>query len=158
MRPTSLTHTTREQNLQFDSVDLKTIWRLMGLGRVLLPGCDGEDPRLVSDKRIICNENASVRFPMAKFAIYWLLHNVIAHPLIGLFPCMVTYVFHNIAANWMSGEALQHKIRVGGRIMHMPYGNHFSATLADPSQHRVNVRCNPGGACCSSSGADQKHK
>lgn len=41
-------------------------------------------------------------FPRTRHFFYWLVHNLIAHPLLGLFPSKLTVRFHSVTSNWLN--------------------------------------------------------
>lgn len=42
--------------------------------------------------------------PIYKHHVWWLIHNCIAHPLIGLFPCKWTFDFHDWTSIKINGK------------------------------------------------------
>ncbi len=42
--------------------------------------------------------------PIYKHHVWWLIHNCIAHPLIGIVPCKATFDFHDWTSIKINGE------------------------------------------------------
>jgi len=42
--------------------------------------------------------------PLYKHYIWWLIHNCVAHPLIGIFPCKSTFDFHDWTSIKINGK------------------------------------------------------
>ena len=50
------------------------------------------------------------RLPLVRYYIWWLIHNCIAHPLIGLFPfTKLTFAFHDWTSQHMHPKMRRHK-------------------------------------------------
>jgi hypothetical protein len=43
--------------------------------------------------------------PVFKHHLWWLVHNVVAHPLIGVVPCSATFDFHDWTSKKINGVA-----------------------------------------------------
>jgi len=137
--------------MRFADLDPRVVWRLLGMGRALLPGTEGADPQSISDIRILQSESYKVRLYRVRFFLHWLFHNAFAHPLMAIIPCNKTTLLHDASAGWMMGEHHIKKIRESAKVMHVLYGNHLGKDLADPMTGRSAKRgCTPGGLCCSS--------
>lgn len=44
-----------------------------------------------------------VNKPIYKHHVWWIIHNCVAHPLIGFFPCKKTFEFHDYTSKKING-------------------------------------------------------
>lgn len=42
--------------------------------------------------------------PQVRHYLFWLLHNLVAHPILGLVPTQVTVDFHEVTSKWLNHE------------------------------------------------------
>lgn len=43
-------------------------------------------------------------FPRVRHYLFWVLHNLVAHPILGLIPNQVTVDFHEVTSKWLNHE------------------------------------------------------
>ncbi len=47
-------------------------------------------------------QQPSVSFPDEKHDALWILHNAVAHPLLGILPCKATVALHDKTSSWLA--------------------------------------------------------
>lgn len=60
----------------------------------------GAEERFEKRKEVFKQEEE----PIYKHHVWWLIHNCIAHPLIGIFPCKKTFDFHDWTSIKINGK------------------------------------------------------
>ena len=61
---------------------------------------DGSEERFVKRVAVFNQEDK----PVYKHHGWWFIHNCIAHPLIGIFPCKSTFDFHDWTSTKINGK------------------------------------------------------
>ena len=53
-------------------------------------------------QRFVDDADDEEKYPKLTHHLLWLIHNCIAHPMLGLFPGYYTVQFHNLTSNWLN--------------------------------------------------------
>lgn len=73
-------------------------------------------------RRILLWKEHTRRFPRVRHAFWWVVHNTLSHPILGLLPCCLTVWFHDWTAKHLN-------VRPQLRPSRMPDIPHFPKWL-----------------------------